>query len=88
MRRFSLAIGVGVGIEVVLLLFGLHASLWFAEITTGHPRVYWVLNGLYFVAGIALGLVVVRWASARLRVITAALVLLVGTGIGLLSGFR
>ena len=87
-RRLWIALGVGVGIEFVLLLFGLHASLWLAQITGGHTQAYWVLNGLYLVLGIALGLLVVRWASLSLRIAAAAAVLLIGTGIGFVAVLR
>jgi hypothetical protein len=87
-RRLSIAIGVGVGIELVLLLFGLHVSLWLATVTAGNLRVYWMLNGVYLVAGIATGLILVRWSSVAVRAVTAIAILLLGAAVGLISAIR
>ena len=83
--RLGIAVLVGGAIQIVLLLFGLHASLWFSTITGENQRAYWLLNGVYFVVGVACGLIMVRWAPARMRVTVGAAVLVVGIFIGLIS---
>jgi hypothetical protein len=84
-RRLAIALLVGVGLQALLLLFGLHASLWLARFTGEHHRIYWVLNGVYLVCGVAFGLIAIRWAPARLRVPIGVAVLLIGVVVGLLS---
>ena len=81
-QRLSIAITLGILLEILFLLFGLHASLWLSKIADGRLRLYWVLNGVYFVLGISLGLLVVRWAPIRIRILAAGLVLLIGAAIG------
>jgi len=85
LRRFGFALLVGVVVQGVVLLFGLHASLWFSALTGTHEAAYWLLNGIYFVVGLVLALIVVQWGPARWRILVSAVVLLGGLLIGLMS---
>lgn len=83
-KRLVLAIGLGATLQVVLLAFGLHASLWFDSVAGGCMGCYWALVGAYFTSGLAIGLVAVPWARRTPRVIVAAAVLFGGALFGLL----
>lgn len=83
--RLAVAALLGGAIQIVFLLFGMHASLWFSTMTGDQQRIYWVLNGVYLVAGMAAGLSVIRWAPMRVRLLVGVAVLLLGVVIGLIS---
>jgi hypothetical protein len=75
-QRFIVALLVGCLVQLLMLAFELHASLFFARFSSG--CVYWALNGVYMIVGFAVVLAAVRWHSIAVRV-GVALTLLVGS---------
>lgn len=82
-RPFLLAWVIGGVLQVLILAFGLHASLLVGTALSG--RAYWVANGLLLTLGLALGFLVVPWHRWSYRVGTAVLLIGVGVLIGALS---
>jgi hypothetical protein len=78
------AIVLGVTAQTVLLAFGLHASLFLSWISVGSERLYWVLNGVYLVIGIAAFALLIPWCHLKLRSLVAAFIVLLGVVIGLI----
>jgi hypothetical protein len=70
------ALLVGGIVQLLMLAFGLHASLLFGRVTSG--RVYWALNGVYMIVGFAVVPAAVRWHSVAVR-LGVALALLLGS---------
>lgn len=83
LSRFIIAIGCGALTQVVLLAFGLHASLFFGRLFGSEQALYWIANGLYMTVGIVLSLFLVPWAAAVWRAVASLVVLAVGLLIGL-----
>ena len=73
-QRFLAAVLVGGVVQLLMLAFGLHASLLLGRFTSG--RLYWALNGLYMIVGLAVILAAVRWHSIAVRLSVSLTLLL------------
>lgn len=87
-RVLSVALITGVVTQILLLGFGLHASLFFANLVGENNFAYWILNGLYFVIGLAAPLLFIRWAELRVRIVVFFCLIAVGVLIGLRNVLR
>lgn len=83
--KLGLAVLVGVALQALLLAFGLYANLVMDRLCRSSPTCYWALNGVYLVLGVGLGLLVIPWASVRVRAAVLVLILVIGLAIGLRS---
>ena len=84
-RRLFLAVLLGVGLQAVMLAFGLHASLAIGGVSGDSLGLYWILNGVYLVAGLAFGQLLIPWAKLSTRAVVCSALLGIGLCIGLLA---
>jgi hypothetical protein len=82
-----MALGAGAALQVILLAFSLYFALIIPNQCSSVPQCFWSLNGLYLVAGLALGLLVVPWSRLRFRVLVFLALLTVGLALGLWNAF-
>ena len=83
--RLALALFVGLALEALFLAFGLYANLEMSSLCRSSSICYWIVNGVYFVLGLGLGLLLIPWTTLRGRLIVFVLILAVGLVIGIRS---
>ncbi len=83
-RWFTGAVLGGAVLQVILLAFALHASLFLASISSNCGSCYWALSGAYITLGFSLALLAVPWHRFGIRIAVSISVFLLSFAWGFL----